>query len=99
MDPGSRPSLQGRGRTSAPMRQGWSESGQESVCDVQVDTSSSALDLWSSALLVGQVGENIKILILTRGSETEDILKRKTFPSPLHLLVQTLASHLLSRSK
>lgn len=99
MDPGSRPSLQGRGRSSAPMRQGWSESGQESVCDVQVDTSSSALDLWSSALLVGQVGENIKILILTRGSETEDILKRKTFPSPLHLLVQTLASHLLSRSK
>lgn len=99
MDPGSRPSLQGRGRSSAPMRQGWSESGQESVCDVQVDTSSSALDLWSSALLVGQVGENIKILILTRGSETEAILKRKTFPSPLHLLVQTLASHLLSRSK
>lgn len=99
MDPSSRPSLQGRGRSSAPMRQGWSESGQESVCDVQVDTSSSALDLWSSALLVGQVGENIKILILTLGSETEAILKRKTFPSPLHLLVQTLASHLLSRSK
>lgn len=99
MDPGSRPSLQGRGRSAALMRQGWSESGQESVCDVQVDTSSSALDLWSSASLVGQVGENIKILILARGSETEGILKRKTFLSPLCLLVQTLAPHLRSRSE
>lgn len=99
MDPGSQPSLQGRGRSAALMRQGWSESGQESVCDVQVDTSSSALDLWSSASLVGQVGENIKILILTRGSEREGILKRKTFLSPLHLLVQTLAPHLRSHSE